>query len=391
MLAGRGGLSQSMRPRANRWRRWLPAAAISMALHLTIVPGVAHYVAGRFDATNPPPSQVQAELELERVLPKKPPEPIREILEPLDELPLAETSPLQLPPAPDLVLPPPAQRPRLAMNDIRFPESAFGEHLVPPHVETHPEGAGGEPSSGTPGATETALETADTSPLAPLFPADPPHEFLDGLPSAAVRLGEAHTVFGERAEAELRRRVYAHTYYPEAAADLNLEGVVIVGFRINADGEPRDLSVTNPEMCHPILQEEALAMVRSGAPYPVPESSREVEVSVALAYLNTPEGHAERIHMLLSSGADAVDQHARQMAAQDATLTPELGWHLALYQVRGKIILKPGEKMVTPRLDAFIGDPRLKRVFVESLPQLLPRNDDGTRLKIPIQFRILDP
>ena len=95
--------------------------------------------------------------------------------------------------------------------------------------------------------------------------------------------------------------------------------------------------------------------------------------------------------MLLSSGVQEVDQHARQMAAQDAAQNEELGWHLALYRVAAKVTVRSGHKFSSPRLDAYSGDARLKRVFVESLPRLLPGDAQSARLKIPIQFRILDP
>lgn len=390
MTGSSGRLSLNASVRANRWQQWVPAAAVSVALHVALVPGVVDYVAGSMHVTSNAPAPMQAELELEQSLPREPALPVVEILEPPEDPPEMESSPVHLPAAPEILQSEVASHPQLAMNDIRFPESAFGERLVAPHVATHPEGRG-DPPGGSAESTAESPQTVDTSPLAPIFPAEPPPQFLDGLPAAAVRLGTTRMLFGERAEAELRRRVYANTYYPEAAADLDVEGVVIVGFRIDAKGQPADLSVTNAESCHPILQEEALAMVRGGAPYPVPEHTRDVDVTVALAYLNTPDAHAERIRMLLSSGAAGVDQQARQMAAQDATLQPELGWHLALYRVSSRISVKPGEKVVSPRLESFTGDARLKRVFVESLPQLLPLDDGGAHLKIPIQFRILDP
>jgi len=368
----------------------MPAAMISVALHATVVPGVVDYVSGQLSSDDSFPPPISAQLDVEKAPLRKPAESTRQILEPLEEPPLTELSSPALPEPPDLMMPRINERPELAMSDIRFPESAFGEHLVRPDTPTRPHGPA-RPSSGPGTAAAPPETTPDRAPLAPIFPATPPGELLDGLPSAAVRLGETQTVFGSRSEEELRRRVYEGTYYPEAAADLELEGVVIVGFRVDGEGQPSDLSITNPEMCHPILQEEALSMVRSGAPYPVPESRREVEVTVALAYLNTPDGYAERVQMLLSSGAESVDQHARQMAAQDAALNEKMGWHLALYRVRARVSVKPGRQLISPRLDAFDGDPRLKRVFVESLPLFLPQNATSARLKIPIQFRILDP
>ncbi len=376
---------------SSRWRRWMPAAMLSIALHVATVPGIVDYVSGRLEPGSLPPAPPPARLELEEERLRKPHETPRTVLEPQDELTVAD-SPLQpLPPPPDATLLPHVLRPQLAMSDIRFPESVFGNHLVSANTPTRPDGPARPATSPGDAAAEGIPDVTDTTPIAPIFPAEPPGSFLNGLPSTAVRLGETQTVFGDRSEEELRRRVYSSTYYPEAAADLELEGVVIVGFRVDGDGQPMDLSVTNPEMCHPLLQEEALTMVRSGAPYPIPESRREVGVTVALAYLNTPQSQAERVTMLLSSGVQEVDQHARQMAAQDAAQNEELGWHLALYRVAAKVTVRSGHKFSSPRLDAYSGDARLKRVFVESLPRLLPGDAQSARLKIPIQFRILDP
>lgn len=378
-------------PRVDGWRRWLPAAALSVALHTALVPGVVDYVSGRLEPTTSSLPALVAHLEPELPRPPVSPEPSIRILEPQEESPPADSAVVPLPTTPDLVLPLLNDPPRLAMNDIRFPESAFGEQFVSPGTPTRPDGPSARPRVGRATTEKGAPAAPDTTPLAPIFPAEPPHAFLDDLPSAAVRLGETRTVFGDRSEEELRRRVYEGTYYPEAAADLELEGVVIVGFRVDGEGQPSDLGIANPEECHPILQEEALSMVRGGGPYPVPETRRDIEVTVALAYLNTPEVRAERVRMLLSSGAAAVDQHARQMAAQDAARDDRTGWRLVLYRTRARVAVRPGRQLVSPRLESFDGDSRLKRVFVESLPQLLPREQTSARLKIPIQFRILDP
>jgi TonB family protein len=391
MSAAKKRTSMSVWLRSSRWRRWLPAAAISVTLHVALAPAIVDYVSGRLGSGGPPPTPISAQLELEEKLLRKSAEPEKPILEPPEEVPLVEPNLPAFPDAPSIRLPQLNQRPQLAKNDIHFPESAFGEHLVHTSTPTRLDGPAGHSPGNREVLPEATQPATDRTPLAPIFPAEPPGTFLDGLPSAAVRLGETRTIFGGQSEEELRRRVYAGTYYPEAAADLELEGVVIVGFRVDGDGQPTDLSVTNEEMCHPILQEEALSMVRSGAPYPVPGTRREIEVTVAVAYLNTPHGQGERVQMLLSSGVEAVDQHARQMAAQDALQNDQLGWHLALYRVGAKVTVKPGRHLHSPRLDSFDGDSRLKRVFVESLPHLIPRGESSARLKIPIQFRILDP
>ncbi len=371
---------------SGRFLRFLSAGAVSLALHGALVPAVVDL----FGTASVERSSTLAPIAA-RLSPEPPPAPAvaPAISEPELERPVKEAVSLPLPEDP-VEIPPSLPPTRLAHLDITIPESAYGAHVVPASTQTHRAGSLHVPARVSPTTPPSPEATPETLPVAPLFPEDPPEALRANLPAHAVRLGKLSTLYGSESENELRRRVYAQTYYPEAAADLELEGVVIVGFRVDSDGHPRNLQVTNPDECPTLLQEEALSMVRSGAPYPVPESTQDLSVTIAVAYLNTPSQRGERVKLLLSSGVPALDQHARQMAAQDALQNTGEGWHLALYQVDASVTVRPGAGVVSPRLNSYQGDARLQRVVLESLHQLLPAQKSSAFLKIPIQFRILD-
>ncbi len=379
------GAGASIR-KALRPRRWLGAGAVSLLLHAATVPAVLHFVDRLPDGNPSLPDPIEAQLTEEKPPPPpKPEEPPRLIQEP-QESAIVEppTEPEFLEERP-LDMPPPEAPPRLAALHVTIPEDALRMAPRPPGVTHSP---APRPLPADPPADPPPAPVAD--PVAPLVPEEPPESLLVGLPGQAVSLGRDRTFLGGEAESEVRRRIYAQTYYPEAAAELELEGVVVVGFRVDGQGNPLDIEVANRKESHPVLCDEAVAMVRRGAPYPVPTLRRKVALTMAVAYLTTPDSRAERIRLVLPSGNAALDERVRQLAAQDATDDVGDGWQLAIYRIDAEVDVQPGPGMVSPRLVTYAGDVRLKRALVEHLHELLPVPPRSGQLKIPIQFRILD-
>lgn len=70
--------------------------------------------------------------------------------------------------------------------------------------------------------------------------------------------------------AEIRARIERAKRYPLLLRKSGVQGVALVGFRIDAQGQPEAVSLKSSSGS-PALDEEALATVRRAAPYPVYE------------------------------------------------------------------------------------------------------------------------
>ncbi len=79
--------------------------------------------------------------------------------------------------------------------------------------------------------------------------------------------------------AEIRRRIERAKRYPYFAERESLEGKVVLGFRINAAGEPESIEVEAGSGIK-LLDDEAVATLRRAAPYPVYKN----KLSVSLFY-----------------------------------------------------------------------------------------------------------
>jgi TonB family protein len=372
--------------------RWIHAVIVSVLLHAAASPVAIQVFRGpALPLASPhhePAMTFVTEPESLEAAPARPPENIKPVLEPPPEVEsMVYPQTFEI-----LDEPPPTDPP------TRPPPSLSGLKITIPDMTTSSEGpkvAHYSPKSNTvaqpPESLNSIAEPAEIAdPVAPAYPDLPPSSLLSGLPGSAFGAGKSSTVLSKEQQQELRRRLYNQTYYPDSAADLDLEGMVVVGFRLNDKGQPIDVSVTNRDETHTILQEEAIAMVMRGAPYPVPVVRRALNLFLAVAYLNTTDSPAERIQNVLPTGIPALDDRVNNLAAQDAVTNPKPGWHIVTYPVTAQFELHPGRTVTSSRLIKFGGDKRLRRTILECLPNLMEVPGVSGVVKVPIQFRIID-
>ncbi|SHF17925.1 outer membrane transport energization protein TonB [Desulfacinum infernum DSM 9756] len=124
---------------------------------------------------------------------------------------------------------------------------------------------------------ETAPLVASTNPAPRVAAGDP-----QGVPSEAVRGNPGDAL--QRFLAEVRRRIARHKHYPAAARRRQLEGRVTVRFAIRPDGSADGLKVVESSGVS-VLDRAALEAVRRAAPFPgfprqVSDRALEVEIGV---------------------------------------------------------------------------------------------------------------
>jgi len=370
---------------SNRGGRLAAAVAFSVLVHAAGLPGALDYIDSGLSANAPHQENLEGEwieeeeVEREEAVVEEPlPEPEeRELTEVRDETALHDD--------PNLEIDADFEPPEVAPVDFRaWPRAA---QTVPhPVARRRPRG---EPKTEELSG-EAPMEAEIPAPVAPVFPESPPDSLLAGLPGGGYSSGKARTVLGKEERSALRKKVYAQTHYPEEAAELEMEGVVVVGFRLDGAGRPHDIHITRGEEVHLSLREEAEQMVKRGAPYPVPALRQSLTVFVAVAYLNTSESPADRISVIVASGDSRIDERAREIAAQDAALSPAEGWQVAAWPLTAEFEFVPGSSIDSVRLVSFGGDARFKSVILDRGPQMLAAPSRTGWLRIPIQFKILD-
>ena len=356
--------------------------AASLAFHLLGAPP-ALYLVGRPSAPEP---DHRFELSLEQSTEEEQ-RPREEQPPPLVESAAAASPrPSDMWPAADLAPPDAPELPSRPSLDW-YPEVAsvpLDAWRVPAAAQPiGPSAAGLSPPP--PGPEETA------EPAAPRFADSPPPSLMVGLGRGYLTAVAGETVFSQDAREELRRRVYARHRYPREAVEMELEGDVIVRFRLDAEGTPTDISVPQPGEGLALLEEQALRMVREGGPYPVATTRRKVEFFVAMAYLNTDERSAARIAVVRPSGLEAVDRFAAQLGASDARADPETGWKVVEFRVSATLE-KSGDMSegAGVRVIDLDGDQRWRQ-FLEANSSRLPAPPEQTDyFTIPIRFRFSD-
>lgn len=364
--------------------RLAAALAFSMVVHAAGLPGALTWLDSGFPDVPPREEYLEGELEVEEEERRE----LRLIEEPPAPEKPRETAKADAPPLPEA--------PELAHQDFVPPAVDPVDFRAWPRATRNiPRAVARKPGKNRDRhleSTDAAAEPADIpDPVAPAYPEFPPESLLSGLPPGGHSSGKPTTVLGKNQRSSLRKKVYAQTHYPEEAAELEMEGVVVVGFRLDGQGKPHDIHVTKGKDVHDSLRREAQEMVKRGAPYPVPVVRQPLEAFVAVAYLNTSQSPADLIEVIAASGDSRIDARAREIAAQEAALCPEEGWQVAAYPLRAEFEFIPGSPLTDLRLVSYSGDVRFKSVVLERGPRMLAAPGRTGWLRIPIQFKILDP
>jgi TonB family protein len=215
---------------------------------------------------------------------------------------------------------------------------------------------------------------------------EPPEQTLAGLPPGGVVVRADEPVFRPGDREELLRRVYSQRSYPEEALSLEIEGVVVVRFRLDRDGQARDITVVQPDEGRALLEEEAVRMVDAGSPYPVPEMRQAVEITSAVAYLVSEVSDRPKVVVVRPTGNPEVDGLALRIGEKEAASDPAPGWHVIPLSARGEALASlAGER----RIVGFDGDKRLRTLFHEHMESIAPLPSRTAFLRVPIKFRIL--
>ena len=226
-------------------------------------------------------------------------------------------------------------------------------------------------------------------PVLPLYPDLPPTWMTDGLPKGAASTRTGEPLFAQEKKAELMRRVYSLSHYPDDALEQGIEGTVVVRFRLDSSGHPLGVKVADETDAHSSLREEAVRMVREAGPYPVPTLRYTFELFVAMAYLNTADARPERLATLVSSGDESIDKYARRLATEDAAVSTDEGWQLAAYSVRATFDFSRRNDP-SPVMVSFEGDERWRSLLSAQITRLMSLPDKTGYLRIPIRFKITD-
>lgn len=231
---------------------------------------------------------------------------------------------------------------------------------------------------------EPALE-----PEAPRYPEAPPAEILNGLPRGGVEADSGEPIFQRDSRDELLKRVYAGSGYPDEALDLGLEGEVVVRFKLDAAGKPRNIAAVDSCEEMALLEEQAVQMVREGGPYPVPLIRKTVEIRGATAFLNTGSDTPDKVLLVRSTGNAKLDAALRKLALRDAAGKGP-GWHVRSYEARAIADFHPGG-LKPPVLRSVEGDKRLAPFLEKHLEHLVAAPNHTGYLRVPIHFRIVEP
>jgi len=378
--------SQSSVQKTNR--RLSVVLGISLVVHLTGLPPLLYLL----DAGAPQAPLEKAALDIE-MAPERENAPVDKWKEPEANPEQTISEPLAIEPAdeetqaihmdePPIDLDLMWERPSLEPVSVRIPP----RRPKAVHRPGKP-GALSKPAEPTP-EVEPPDPDPVVEPMLPTYPDAPPASLLEGLPGGALSSGPGEPLFDQDEKNELMRLVYSQNRYPEEALDLNIEGLVVVRFRLDGSGNPHDVRIANEEEAHASLQDEAKRMVEEGGPYPVPTIRTTVELFVAVAYLNTEEQKGRKLVLVHPSGNRGVDEKAKELAALDAREDEKSGWRIAGYSVRAVFDYTPGPGGVSARLVTFEGDSRWKRFLADHVTDLFPPSGRTGYLRIPIKFKI---
>ncbi len=262
--------------------------------------------------------------------------------------------------------------------------------------EAAEEGSGGNGDSGAPpgtdsgeGATASASSGAIEPPAGGQWPEVPPPSLVASLPPGGLRTRPLDPELDADSRTRMVQRVYSLSRYPREALDAESEGTVTVRFRIDRDGRACDIEAfPTAEDLHPSLAEEAVRMVREGAPYPLPALRSEVDLFVAVAWRNTEQAKGDRVVVVVPSGSAAVDEAAHALALAEARGQDELGWHLSTWSLKAIADTPVRSQGSGVRIVSFEGDERLRPPLEKAVAARLDVPDKTGYLKIPIRFRI---
>jgi len=376
-------------------RRLLVVVAVSVAVHAAALP-LAYHLLVAADSASPGLSPLQANVEEERRS-EMPANPV--IVEPPQLLSPKLPAARELPPLPEL---PDLQRQwelPSAAPVVRLPAVARSGLSTSPERHTGRDrslgAAAGTACGEGDGGDAAAQDGADSGPpplprpSAPTWPDDPPASLYAGLPSGGLRTLDLEPLFEADSREQMVRKVYSLSRYPQEALEAESEGTVTVRFRIDRNGHACDVeALAGTDGLHPSLSEEAVRMVKAGAPYPLPTLRNTVDLFVAVAWRNTPEARGDRIVVVMPSGDHSVDDKARALAAADAAREGLPGWHLSAWSVKAVADMSAGERVERVRFVSFEGDERLRSTVEKAVAARMEQVDRTGYLRIPIRFHI---
>lgn len=237
--------------RRTRAVRWTAAAVFMVAVHIAFTAIALMHRPDDGDDVAAGPLVV----ELVQLPMASPPDPPNVAHGPLmNENPLAQQATKETQVKAEMETPPVAPSPLAPEPEVVVP-------VPKPVVETKPEEA--QPQEET-----EQREGADQTD--PMTSAPPPVDIKDAPVSPAASLGSAATVARSPAwEKTLTSHLNRHKRYPDAARARNVEGTATVTFVIDQGGNVLEAQVTESSGS-PLLDEEALAVLRRASPLPAP-------------------------------------------------------------------------------------------------------------------------
>lgn len=180
-------------------------------------------------------------------------------------------------------LQPPPQAQNEPVATVPSPQPVPPAHARPPAPKPRPvapKPAATNKSIPAPVPAQTAV--AEAAP-APESQEDAPAQSTlaaTGAGSASPGAAEGSEAYRRANFALIRDAILAHLRYPPLARRLGLSGKVEVCFVITPEGSVRELRVRNGSG-HEILDEQALAAVRSAAPFPPPRMTAFLVMPIA--------------------------------------------------------------------------------------------------------------
>lgn len=234
-----------------------------------------------------------------------------------------------------------------------------------------------------------AAEPAESA--GPRYSDSPPPSLSSGLGRGYLTAIPGGTVLSDAAREKLRAQVYARHSYPREAVELELEGDVVLRFRLDAEGAPTDIEAVETPKELAVLEKQAVRMVREGGPYPRPTTRRKVEFLVAVAYLHDDMEGAVRSAVVRPSGWEAVDRFATRIARADAISDPEPGWKVVEFKVSATMERSGSESGAAGvRVTKLEGDERWREFLETNSSRFGAAPEKSDYFSIPIRFRFSD-
>ena len=365
----------------SRPRHWLVPILISVALNLALFAVLVRWIVIKVSPTENRPTQATAVPERQDNTPH-PEDPFEEPTVPREPdyvQPLASEPWLTAPPALDDAI-------------LVEPEA------VPPGLFDFPVGpAAPGPTRGHGPRTGAGTTTPPPLPIPEVMvqKEEPPHEpgalpedLLAGLKKSG-HLAVTSVMLRLRGSVanQIREQILEQRIYPEDAVDLGLEGQAMTRFRLDARGRVHDLEVLNPDDIDPILADGAQRSIQAGAPYPVPDTTVNASLYMAVACWTDGKGTVKRVRMVEGTGRDALDARARDQASV-ACARRDLGWHVVEFEQRFKVRIHAVGDRFVPSLVASSLSKVWADVVRAELADLIPPITTTATMRIPITFRL---